>query len=75
MEHGSIEDTEQSGRDIHEFDSKHEEMRVFWREFPDYVGASNGEKTRFIIVRWYRNGSFHGFPVTRERLRFYGAEL
>ena len=48
-------------------------VRLFWREFNDTVGASNGEETRFVLVEYSQSGSVHGRPITWTELQRKGA--
>jgi len=43
-----------------------------WMKFDRTIGANDGTETRFIVVRLEENGSYHGFPLTREQLHAMG---
>src|SRR5687768_5545777 len=42
--------------------------RVYYLELLEIVGASRGEETRFVRVRWGIGGWVHGYPVTSDEL-------
>jgi hypothetical protein len=49
---------------------KGSQERHFWRELPDNIGASKGQRTKFIYVLYhFSGGAVHGYPVTREYLQ------
>ena len=44
--------------------------RHFWREMDDYIGASKGQRVKFIYVLYnYSGGVVHGYPVTKDYLK------
>jgi hypothetical protein len=49
--------------------------RVFWRRFPDVIGASKGREANYIYVIYNRSGVVHGYPVGEDELRRAGVEL
>src|SRR6267143_4141077 len=42
-------------------------------EFPDHVGASNGQPSRWVKVE-VTNGEYHGRPITREQYARWAAQ-
>jgi hypothetical protein len=48
-------------------------LRRFYRRFADYIGASEGKKTDYIMVQYDQSGCVHGYPVTVDYLRSRGA--
>ncbi len=50
-------------------------VRRFYRHFPQYIGASEGKKTEYIMVQYEQDGSVHGYPVTVGYLRSRGAVI
>ena len=50
-------------------------VRKFYRRFQSFIGASNGQKTEYIMVIYQANGTVHGFPVTKQYLRDLGVNL
>lgn len=43
-------------------------VRTYWRNMGRTIGASCGELTDYIFVRWHCMGSVHGYPITRGEL-------
>jgi hypothetical protein len=43
-------------------------VRAFWSQLEQSIGASDGEVTDYIYVEWHLNGSVHGRPMTRQDL-------
>jgi hypothetical protein len=53
-------------------------VRMFWREFLDRdtpIGASDGQETRYVLVKYDCTGTVHGQPIARRELRKKGADL
>jgi hypothetical protein len=50
-------------------------VRMFYRRHDQIVGASNGKRTEYIIVKYNSDGSVHGYPVTSDYLKSKGADL
>lgn len=50
-------------------------VRRYYRWFRDFIGASDGTKTNYIVVIHEATGDVHGFPVTEKYLKENGAQL
>lgn len=58
----------------------HDNIIDYWVKWPFVVGASSGERTKYMWVEWQCSGDsglneVHGRPVTERKLRDEGAEL
>lgn len=60
------------GHEIRPRKASHE--RHFWREFVVDIGASKGERTRYIYVLYHLSGAVHGYPITETLLREKGVD-
>jgi hypothetical protein len=52
----------------YELPEQKENVRSFWAECSKEVGASSGEKTKFIYVEYQNDGTVHGRPMTKQEL-------
>ena len=50
-------------------------VREFYGRFPQYIGASEGKKTKYIYVEYHQSGAVHGRPVTGEFLKKKGVVI
>jgi hypothetical protein len=53
------------GKLIHDYCHK----RVYYRKIDREIGASRGERTRFILVEYHNSGLVHGRPITATELK------
>lgn len=67
----ATDDTKRGG----ELDTGKCHFRRFYRRLPNEIGASQGEKTSYILVQYNSDGAVHGYPVTEGYLRSKGATL
>ena len=50
-------------------------LRKFFRRMDEDIGASDGQKTPYILVQYNHTGDVHGYPISVEGLRRAGAEI
>ena len=70
-----------SRKEIEQFETRSEELTAlpqtrsnvyaFYGQFDVEVGASNGERTRFVYIECTVDGSIHGRPITWDELVNY----
>jgi hypothetical protein len=50
-------------------------LRMFYSHLDRVVGASEGKKTDYVLVKYNNDGSVHGYPVTARYLKSKGAVI
>jgi hypothetical protein len=50
-------------------------LQTFYRRMDTEIGACDGKKTAYIVVKYNSTGDVHGYPITVERLRGLGAQI
>ncbi len=52
----------------HELPRPKENVRAFWGQYDQTIGAASGQETTYLYVEYLPDGTVHGRPMTKEQL-------